>query len=139
MKNYKKNAFIETFNSLNKLTGETKCVNVVKEILIKINVQSLNCMFIKETGKLLTDFRTFFKGIENTPKKYWLALFDHFERNVITNPYMRTKNISSSFLEPYRSGKIYINLESHLDCVVHSLVKQLKRELGIFEPYNKLK
>lgn len=139
MRNYSKNAYAEAIAGLKKNTGETACSEALDDMLQKLNNEDVIDMFIRENGKMLTDFCCFFKGIEDIPTKYWHPLFDHYEKNIARDPYRRTKRIVSEFIDGnFEHDAIYLSIISHLDCSAHSIVNQLKRNLGMFERYNKL-
>ena len=139
MKNYNENAYAEAIAGLRKHTGETACTEALDDMLQRLNDEEIINMFIRENGKMMTEFRRFFKGIEDVPTKYWCPHFDHNELNIARDPYRRTKRLVSSFIDgDFEHDAIYLSIISHLDCAAHSIVNQLKRNLGMFERFNKL-
>lgn len=139
MRVYSDNAFSESITGLKKHTGDSPCIEAIEDMFREINDEYLTSIFIRENGKLLTDFCHFFKGIEEVPTKYWHPLFEHYENNIARDAYHRTKKLLTEHFDGrFEHDAIYLSLISHLDCAAHSIVNQLKRNLGMFERYNKL-
>lgn len=139
MRNYNENAFAEAIAGLKKYTGDTACVIALEDMLTKLNDNVIISHFIRENGKLMTEFCHYFKGIDEVPTKYWMPLFDHYQNRIANRPYNRTKSYVSGFINgDYEHDAIYLSIISHLECVSCSLVNHLKRNLGIFEKGNKL-
>ena len=139
MRNYSENAYSEAIAGLKKHTGDSACVTAINDMFIEIDDDEITDIFIRENGKMMTDFCRFFKGIEDVPTKYWHPLFDHYQMNIARNPYCRTKNmIAENIIGDYKHDTVYLSLISHLDCAAHSIVNQLKRNRGMFERFNKL-
>ena len=139
MRDYSENAYRESIASLTRLTGDIACTKAIDDMLTKLDNDVITKTFIRENGKLVTDFCWFFKGIEKVPKKYWHPLFEHYEESIARFAYYRTKDAALSLVTgEYEHDTVYLSLVSHLDCASHSIVNHLKRNLGIFKRYNKL-
>lgn len=139
MRNYSENAYKEAIAGIKKRTGNSACTEALDDMFKKLDDERITDMFIRENGKLLTDFCRFFKGIEEVSTKYWHPLFDYYENNIARDAYRRTKRIAAECMNgEFKHDAVYLSIISHLDCVAHSIVNQLKRNLGIFERFNKL-
>ena len=139
MRNYNENAFAEAITGFKKHTGDTACVTALEDMLTKLNDAVLINHFIREGGKLMTDFRQYFKGIEDVPTTYSTPLFDHFQNRIARDPFRRTKAYVGENIDgDYEHDKPYLSIISHLDCTSCSIINHLKRNLGIFERGRKL-
>lgn len=132
LREYKNEVYTEAILGLKKYTNNGKCVTALDDKIRNFGDKQIDAAFIRDTGSLLTRFGYYFDGIKDIPSKYYPGIFEHYEAT--SKAYRKLKNICYKHLtHDEKHDYPYLSIMSHADCVAHSIVNQLKRDLGMFE------
>ena len=131
----------EVFRTIRKKVDDSKCATALEDMIKKTNDKELINVFLHEAGTLLTEFGTYFKGIGDIDKHFYIPIFEYWMLYKEPSFFTQTKDIVRRrivYLYDKDNSK-YISIESHLDCLNRSLFNQLRRTLHIFDENYKLR